>query len=304
MSKEKHDLKLGVAKPSGWGIHFSEAVNLTAVTSGGVGMMSNKCEFLARAGVVAISLVSAVFAGGCNSNSNLIDHVTFQPSSNLETVRVSLVFTNNIQTSLSGNLEVGDYGFLFVNPYSPAEPFEVGFQLNTDIVNDQNYAKLKPTEVLPNGLPIGVGYPQVQVQGASPVSSQFDLYGYIDVRHASWLGTAAIFTFINDQNFPNGISISEVFMRDSDGNPGLIASVFGPSVDSSGKMTRAGGIAIFANFHQLITGHAVDANARSLTVYRPELLPIVSGPRAAEFQGNYTKLRAVESNLVRAFNSR
>lgn len=266
--------------------------------------MFKKCEFLARVGVIVLSFGAAVFAGGCNSNFNLIDHVSVQPSSDLSSVNVTLVFTNNIQTSLSGSFDVGDYGYLFVNPYAPAEPFEVGFQLETSIFNDQNYVHLTPTAVLPNGLPIGAGVPLVQIQAASPISSQFDLYGYVDVLHASWLGAAAIFSFINDQYFPNGLSISQVFLRDSAGDPGVIASVFGPTVDSTGTMTRAGGIALFANVRQLINGNAIGANARPITTYRPELLPIVSGPRAAEYEGNYTKLRAVEASLVRAFNSK
>ena len=94
----------------------------------------------------------------------------------------------------------------------------------------------------------------------------------------------------------------QVFLRDSAGDPGVIASVFGPTVDASGKMTQAGGIALLANVRQLITGHAIGAGAHEVT-YRPEPLPIVSGPRAAEYEGQYGKLRGLESNLVRAFNS-
>lgn len=251
---------------------------------------------------IALSIGTAALVSGCNVNLNLIDHVVFTPSSNLETVTVGLVFTNTIQTTLSGSYEIGDYGYLFVDPYTPAAPFELGFTLNTNIVNDQNYVKLTPTEVLPNGLPIGLTYALVQIQDEHPISSAFDLYGYVDVLHQSWLGAAAMFSFINNQYFPNGLSISEVFLRDSAGNPGVIASVFGPVVNASGTMTQAGGIALFANVKQLITEGVTSPSAKPL-ILRPEAMPILAGPRAAEYNGQYTKLRGLESNLVRAFNT-
>lgn len=265
--------------------------------------MLKMSKFSAQWAVVVLSVFSAAIASGCNPTFNLIDHVSFQPSANLESVRVSLVFANTIETNLSGSFTIGDYGFLFVNPYTPSEPFEVGFSLDTNIVNDQNYVKLTPTEVLPNGLPIGISYGLAQIQGETPVSSQFDLYGYVDVLHQSWLGAAALFGFINNQYFPNGLSISQVFLRNAAGAPGVIASVFGPTVDGAGKVIRAGGIAVFANVKQLIASGAVGASARRVT-YRPEPIPFVSGPRAAEYEGRYTKLRGLEANLVRAFNQK
>ncbi len=256
--------------------------------------------FLKRLSVGILALGAAAASGGCNGNVSIIDHVAFQPSADLQTVSLSLVFANTIQTNLAGSFTVADYGYLFVDPYTPTAPFEVGFALNTAIFNDQNYVKFTPTQQLPNGLPIGVGYALAQIQGASPISSQFDLYGYVDILHQSWLGTAAIFSFINNQYFPNGLSISQVFLRDSAGDPGVIASVFGPTVDGSGNMIRAGGIAVFANVRQLIANHVTTQPL----ILRPELLPIVDGPRAPEYQGNYRKLRSLEANLIRAFNQK
>jgi hypothetical protein len=260
-------------------------------------------SWLAFVAVVVMVTISSVLSGCNGKDLKIIDHVSFKPSDNLETVRVSLVFQNNIQAELSGGLYIKDYGMVFVNPYTSAEPFEVGFSLNTKVFNDQDYVKLTPTDVLPNGLPMGLGYPVAEIKGAKPISSQFDLYGYVDVLHTSWLGAAAIFGFINNQYFPDGLSISQVFLRDASGNPGVIASVFGPTLKPDGSMARAGGIALFANVRQLIAHHAIGENAQELTL-RPELLPVISGPRAPEYEGNYKKLRGLEGSLVKAFNSR
>lgn len=260
-------------------------------------------RILSQVLVVTLSLSAALVASGCRGKLKLIDHVTFQPSDNLESVKVKLVFTDRIQTSLSGAFTVGDYGYLFVNPFTPTQAFEVGFSLDTDIVNDQHYVQLEPTEVFPNGIPMGLGHGLVQIQSPQPISSKFDLYGYVDVLHQSWLGTAAIFNFINDQYFPNELAVSQIFMRDEDGKPGVIASVFGPSVDASGNVKRAGGIAVLANVRQLLGKGLLGSSGHPVTLRPEATLPMVTGPRAAEYRGNYKKLRALESSLVRAFNS-
>jgi hypothetical protein len=250
---------------------------------------------------LALAVIVALVFTGCKANFQLIDHVSFLPSDNLEVVRVSLVFTNNIKSDLAGGFTLKDYGFLFINPYTPSEPFEVGFSLNTKIVNDQDYIKLAPTEVLPNGVSIGLDYALVEIHAPQPISSKFDIYGYVDVLHTAWLGAAGIFTFINDQYFPNDLSISQVFLRDTQGKPGVMASVFGPSANADGSVKRAGGIAVFANVRQLLDHHAMGRGAQALTL-RPEPIPFVAGPRAREYNGNYKKLRMIESNLVRAMN--
>ena len=179
----------------------------------------------------------------------------------------------------------------------------MGFSLNTSIINDQDFVSLTPTEVLPNGMPIGLDYALAEVRSPSPINSKFDLFGYVDVLHGAWLGTAAIFSFLDDQYFPNGLSISQVFLRDDQGAPGVIATVFGPSANSDGSVKRAGGIALFANVKQLIDNQVVGPGARKV-ILRSEPRPYVAGPRAPEYQGQYKKLRKLELNLVQALNQK
>jgi hypothetical protein len=241
-----------------------------------------------------------LFLSGCKQDMKFIDHVTFKPADNLETVRISLVFTDKIKSDLAGGYPVKDYGFLFINPYTPTQPFEVGFDLNTAIVNDQDYIKLTPTEVLPNGLPIGLPNAIVQIQAPHEISPQFDLYGYVDVLHASWLGVAPIFTFLSDKYFPAGISVSQVFMRDDQGRPGILAAIFGPTLNDDGSLKRAGGIAVFANVRQLLAHHSL-VKGQTENFY-PEPGVTISGPASAEYEGRPDKMFLLQRKLIRAFN--
>lgn len=266
-------------------------------------MMFMKCRSVSSSVLIGLGLAASALFSGCKTDFKLIDHVAFLPSDNLETVKVSLVFTENVKSDLAGGFMIKEYGYLFINPYTPAEHFEVGFSLNTSIVNDQEFVSLTPTEVLPNGMPIGLDHALAEVRSPSPINSKFDLFGYVDVLHGAWLGTAAIFSFMNDQYFPNGLTISQVFLRDAQGAPGVIATVFGPSLNNDGSIRRAGGISLFANVKQLIEHHALGPDARKV-VLKPEPAPYIAGPRAPEYQGNYGKLRKLELNLVRALNQK
>jgi hypothetical protein len=249
-----------------------------------------------RASLIALVAVTAISATACKGRTALIDHVTFEPSANLETIKVSLVFSNNVQTDLAGGFALKDYGYLFVNPFTTAAPFEVGFNLNTSIVSDQDYVSIQPTEVLPNGAPIGLDHALVEIKSPAPVSSKFDIYGYVDVSKQEWLGTAAIFSFINDKYFPNGLALNQSFLRDAQGIPSIMASVFGPSLSADGTVKRAGGIALFANVKRLISGH------QPTVIYANEL-PVAIGENAAQYQSPKAMM-ALENSLVRAFNSK
>jgi hypothetical protein len=246
---------------------------------------------------------SAFVTSGCKGvgGLKLIDRVSFRPSPNLESVRVSLVFADTIKTNLTGGYPIKDYGSFFINPWTASEPFEVGFELNTNIVNDQDYIKLTPTEVLPNGVPIGLSYALVQVQAPHPISPMVDIYGYVDVLRQAWLGVAGIFGFINNTYVPEGLSVTQVFLRDANNKPGVIASVFGPSTGIDGTV-RPGGIALFANVKQLLSNHVMGEGAPAETTLYPETYPLVAGPKADEYRGQYRKLQNLESGLANGFN--
>ena len=86
-----------------------------------------------------------------------------------------------------------------------------------------------------------------------------------DVEKLSRLGAAAMFKFLNE-TFPEGLLVSQVFKRNTQGQPSLYASVFGPLTGSDGKIRRNGGIAVFANVRELATGMKNGEKRR----YRPE----------------------------------
>ena len=211
--------------------------------------MFNNKNLIASAMLVA---TSALGLTGCQWQNSIIKQVVFQPSENLETVRVSLQFTDKVQMDLYASFSIMDYGYLFLNAYTATQPFEIGFDLNTDIVNEQDYLNIDPTTVLPNGLPIGLNFAIVQISGEQPISDKFDLYGYVDVYSQSWLGVATMFSFISTDYFPPGLSINQSFFYNDAGASAVMASLFGPTLDSAGNMTRAGGISLMANVRQLI----------------------------------------------------
>ena len=257
--------------------------------------MLTKNNFGSRVVLLVALTVSAGLLGACNGPTvpSIIDHIAVTPSADLTSIQVALVFSNSIQTGLAGQFAIKDYGNLFMSPYSQTTPFEIGFSLNTAVFNDQQYVSVTPTNFLPNGMPIGVGTPMVQINADQPISSQFDLYGYVDVANKSWLGVAAIFNFINDQYFPNGLSVSSTFLPNAAGQPGVLATVFGPTVGSDGSMLRAGGIAIFANVRQL-TGHREN-------LY-PQGAPIISGENAGYYRAHPKKLVKLQNRLIEQFN--
>ncbi|MBI3558584.1 MAG: hypothetical protein HY074_20125 [Deltaproteobacteria bacterium] len=250
--------------------------------------------------VLATLGIALVFASGCNSQNRIIDHVNFTPSENLEVVRVSVAFTGKIQSDLAGGFPLKGYGYIFVNPFTPAQPFEVGFDLDTSIVNDQDYIRLQPTTVLPNGVPIGIDRALVEVHGAKPISDKFDLYAYLDVLKAEWLGVASIFSFLTDKYFPVGLSVNEVLLRDKEQNPAIIGSVFGPALNSDGTLARAGGVALFANVRKLIEEHTLKAGVT--TTFYPEKQVTVSGPNATRYRGNAKALEQLQRNFVSGLN--
>lgn len=261
-----------------------------------------------RLSLCVVAFVMAVTGSGCFQNK-LIDRVTLKPSDDLKSLRVSLVFSPTIQTSFGAAFNIKQYGSLFVTPfYGLDQPFEVGFDLNTAIFNDQDYVRLTPTNNLPNGMPIGLPrdkdgkpYALAEVKDAQAVSPKYDLYAYVDVLHANWLGAAAIFTFMDNRYFPPYLSVTQIFMRDAAGNPGVVGSVFGPSLNLDGSLKKPGGIVLFANVRQLLSGHAL-ASAKE-TAFYPEPRAIVTGPAAAEYEGDGQALAGLQQKLVDGMNS-
>lgn len=252
-----------------------------------------------RSLIVALMAV-CVFSTGCNKEDRLIDKVTFKPSDNLETIRVSLQFTKKVQADWAGGFALKHYGYIFVNPYTEAQPFEVGFDLNTAIVNEQDYVNITPTTVFPNGVPLGIDHALVQVQAETPIHPKFDLYAYVDVLKQQWLGLASIFSFLSDRYFPAGLSISQIFWRDPAGNPGIIGAAFGPKVRPDGSLERAGGIAVLANVRALLASGKLQPG-RAVTFEALGSIEL-KGPAAPQYQGNTKALLKIEQNLINGLN--
>jgi hypothetical protein len=246
---------------------------------------------------LSLVLVAAgmMLTTGCQQN-NMVDHVVFKPSDDLKIIRVSLVFKDTVQSNMDGLVNT-EYGQFFMTPYSTTQPFEIGFDLNMNIFYDQHYVGLQPTMTLPNGLPIGIPYPVVEVKDPKPISDKFDIYGYVDVGHLSWLGVSTMFYFMNDQYFPADLAVSSVFLRDATGNPGIIAHVFGPSLSPEGILLRNGGIGVFANVRQLIAQYS--GKSGEMKLY-PEKKPIITGRNADKVTSKM--LKKLQHRMIQGFN--
>lgn len=261
--------------------------------------MKNYFEMAGSLAFAAMISLTLVAVPGCKvKQSKIIDKVTFKPSQNLETARVSLVFGEQVKTDLAGGFTIMDYGYLFVSPYTSTQRFEIGFDMNLGIFYEQDYVGVAPTTLLPNGMPIGLPNAVVQLSGPSPISPKFDLFGYVDIYGQSWLGVAMMFQFLNNDYFPAGLSISQSFLPNDQGLPGMIASVFGASLNPDGSIRRNGGIAYFANVRQLIDQFGRDAvngiegEAEALSV---------EGSNAEYYNNNPEALSKLEDNLIRGF---
>ncbi len=245
----------------------------------------------------AVVAALALSLTGCKKDNSLIEKVTFKPTDDLRYVRIALTFSPNVQSDMVGSFQIKNYGILFVSPYTSTQRFEVGFDLDyASIINDQDYIHVEPTGTLPNGMPIGLAYPVVEVRGDKPIHEKFDLFGYVDILHGEWLGVAAMFSFINDKNFPANLSVSQVFFRDNEGIPRVMASVFGPKLNADGTLARNGGISLFANVRELLRDVGVERS------FYPERRPHLTGSAASLYEGNPKQLKQLERNLIRAFN--
>lgn len=250
-------------------------------------------KFVTQA-LVGLFVIAA--ASGCRQT--VIDHAAFSLSDDSQTLSVSLVFSESVQSTLSGVFPIKDYGAVFVTPYSETQPFTLGFSLKAAVLNDQDFISLNPTSYLPNGMPIGIEYPLIEIRAKKPVHPRFDLTGYIDLVAASWFGAAATFDFITDQVFPAGTAVSGVFAVDAQGRPALFADLFGPALNTDGTVKRPGGMALFANVKRLKAisdsqgGGVIEIRPDKNTRYK------IRGEHAAEYQGNPEALQELQRRFV------
>lgn len=208
-----------------------------------------------KVAVLALSCLALLaFLPGFSCSKPLISDVAFSVEPNLETLKIALNFSKDVQTDLGGSFDVKNYGAIEVEPTTPTTPFNVGFRLNLGIVNDQDYVRLTPVTTLPSGqpLPFNVNRAMAQVKLVNQINPNFDVYAYVDIVGKEWLGVAVTLKFINNKYFPAGLSVSKQFLKNSQGLARAAGSVFGPKVDSNGQLLIPGGIALFANAKAII----------------------------------------------------
>lgn len=247
------------------------------------------------------SILLPLFAAqlsGCGAN-RFVDKVTIEPSQTLNTIRVALVFQRTVQTELQGMFAIRDYGYIFLNPYTETQPFEVGFLFNTDILDNNGLIGIEPTLFLPNGYPHPIGHPLVVLGEKEVEDGSIDSYGYVDVLERSWTGVAGVFMFMGKGNFPDGLVVTESFLEDSSSTPRAHAVLYGPSLDDDGTLVSHGGVALFANVRALMP--QIQAKRR-MTLHRKAPLRI-EGKDAEVYRAHPEKLFRYEQKLLKSLKN-
>ncbi len=251
------------------------------------------------ASVTALAGVLMIVGTGCSKENKFIEKATFEISDTLENLRASLVFTNKVKAPFSGGFAVKQYGGVFINPYTTTTPFEAGFNLNLNIIYDQDYIHLAPTTTLPNGMPTGLPYAVVEVNLGEVWEDKLELLAYVDIRKGEWLGMAGLVSLI-DENFPSGLVLSQVFLRDKTGRPAILGSFFGPYVNEQGQLLRAGGLALFANWKGIKDAIGM---RRGKIDFFPEDKIVLSGPEAPYYESHPRELKKVAEKFMKAFET-
>lgn len=230
-----------------------------------------------------LTLVLSFGFTGCKKNP-LIGGFEAKVQPNLESVKAQLNFGKGVVSDLGGTFAVKDYGLIEIEPSTPDSPFNVGFRLNLDIVNDQDYVEFEPTTLLPSGqpIPIAINRAMAQVKLENELNSNFDVYAYVDILGKEWVGMVMTLKFIDNRYFPPGLSVSKGFLKDKAGHPRGVGAVFGPKVGRRNEVLVPGGIAVFANLKSLID----DARGRSsLALFDTKGTPYVfQGTNAAYYR--------------------
>ena len=231
-----------------------------------------------------LSLAISLGFTGCKTSS-LIGGFEAKVEPNLETVKAQLNFGKDVVSDLGGTFAVKNYGLIEIEPSTPDSPFNVGFRLNLDIVNDQDYVEYEPTTLLPSGqpIPIAINRAMAQVKLEKQINSNFDLYAYVDILGKEWVGIVMTLKFIDNRYFPPGLSVSKNFLKDKAGYSRGVAAVFGPKVGDRNELLVPGGIAVFANLKSLID----EARGSSLEIYDTKGAPYVfHGPNSSYYSKN------------------
>ena len=160
------------------------------------------------------------------------------------------------QINLAGNVDIMQYGSLYFVPPTPENGTKFGVTVNTNSFIPENWLDYGPTTTLPTGVPLpnwieGGSLVRVQVP---PVQNNYvtpDVYFGIEGDY--YLGIGLTFNFINDQSFPEGLSIQQIFYNKQH-EPIVGGTFYGPRLNMDGTMAVPGGLFVAANLTHIIEG--------------------------------------------------
>lgn len=247
----------------------------------------------------ATLLAALMVFSGCDSSS-LVSSFNASVEPNLETLTTNLVFAKDVKSDLGGSFSIKDYGTIDVQPSTPETPFNVGLRLNLDIVNDLEFIRYQPTTTLPAGqpLPTLINRAMAQVKLKNDISSNFDIYAYVDILGKEWVGAVLTLKFLNNC-FPAGISITKNFLKTKNGPARGVGTFFGPKLDDNGKMLVPGGMAVFVNAKALVD----EARGKQLALLDTKgSAYMFGGPTGDHYAKNPSQAQHLEQAIKTALN--
>lgn len=186
-------------------------------------------------------------------NSELLKTLDYSISPTQESVQVELNFTKLFNSNLTGNLNVKDYGNIFLTPAKKRIPFKIGFDLNPQIFSDPDILKLKTTTTLPTGKPLPNTINRALVK--VPLESyniDYSVFLYADTYGKEWAGVVILFNDFQSKHLPRDYYVTQNYFKDSNGTFKASVVVFGPSYFNKMSVEMPAGIAIFANLAALM----------------------------------------------------
>ena len=195
----------------------------------------------------------------CNNAQEVVS--AFDITVGTNAVTLTTEFNSDFALDLNGVFDIKvkgvDYGDIFLLGSTEQTPFTIGATADLSVFLPENWDGFAPTNKLPNGDPLpGWIVPQELVEVDIPINNpQFDVTAYVGYRSPYYLGVAVTLNFLDD-NFPEGLSISQYFRKAGTIWSEVIA--YGPVKDENGNILKHGGLFFAATIDPFLPALSLD----------------------------------------------
>ena len=201
---------------------------------------------LSRKFLVLLSFVFQLVSCG-EQDQNVVNKFSYNINQN--ELDLFIEFNQDVELDLELALPVKDYGFVEFSPSERERGFSLGFDLNLDILLDDEIMSIEKTRNLPNGRPMSTYVTEDLARYKINISKKISnsLYLGFDPDNL-FFGNAIELDFIND-DFPSGLSITQRFRDNKNRLLGII-TLYGPNVEEN-EVIAPGGVFVMMNISDL-----------------------------------------------------